>query len=490
MFREGDFYRKVFESSTVALMVVGTDAVVCEHTRAAALMIAGSNVDLVGRLLPSLFAPGSQEGVDAFLRGVASEQIEITPLEAACILGDGDERSIELTGVNLVHSPEVGGVVISLVDRTELRRALEVAERKARFDGLTGLLNRRALEEHARELFTDGAPRPAFVALFDVDQMKRFNDAVGHQVGDDVLRTVADRLSATIGATGTAARIGGDEFAVVLPDIGRTTARRLLERACRAIQEPMEGTDLRVSATCGVTLSTMARHWPGLLHRAEAALYEAKKSKRGGVYFYRGDEPGWDQRRQSERNALLAAEQAVVDLRSDVQRLENETRHDQRTGLLNAAAFDEDLPSLHAAATEQGATYAIVLCDIDFFHNYNMRYLYQPANVTLRRVADAINAACRPGDPVYRYGGEEVVITLANTALPEACEVGERVRAAVAALALPHDSRPDAWIVTISVGVAAADCTAGATAAGVVDAANRALIVAKRGGRNRVECAE
>ena len=182
------------------------------------------------------------------------------------------------------------------------------------------------------------------------------------------------------------------------------------------------------------------------------------------------------------------AEQALADLRSDVLRLEQETRHDQRTGLLNSAAFDEDLPLLHARAVQEGTSYAIVLCDIDFFHNYNQRYLYQPLNVTLRRVADAINAACRPGDPVYRYGGEEIVITLWNTALPEACEVGERVRAAVADLALPHDSRTDTHeVVTISVGVAAT-CSGQATAAGVVDAANRALIVAKRAGRNRVEC--
>ena len=283
--------------------------------------------------------------------------------------------------------------------------------------------------------------------------------------------------------------MGGDEFAVLLPGVSRKTARGLLEAACRAIRAPLEGTDFTATATCGVALSTMARHWPGLIHRADAALYEGKRKKRGGVSFFRGDEPGWDRLRQREREALNAAEQALVDLRSDVVRLEQQTRHDQRTGLLNAAAFDADLPFLHARAVQEGTTYAIVLCDIDFFHNYNQRYLYQPANVTLRRVADAINGACRPGDPVYRYGGEEIVITLSNTALPEACEVGERVRAAVAELGLPHDTRPDPQVVTISVGVAAADTTHGATAAGVVDTANRALITAKRAGRNRVgEC--
>ena len=488
MFRDGAFYRKVVESSNVAMVVVGTDAVVGHHTRAAALMLTGTETDLVGRLFPSLFAPNSQHDVDAFLRIVTASEGEVAPKEATCIVGESDERSIEMTAVNMVDSPEVGGIVVSLADRTELRRALEVEKRRANFDALTGLLNRRAFEDAARELFKDGVADPAFVAIFDVDRLKQFNDAHGHKVGDDVLRRVAERLSAAVGTAGIVARTGGDEFAVLLPGIDRGTARRLLEAACRAIQAPIDDTDFRLSATCGVALSTMARHWPGLLHRADSALYEGKRTKPGGVSFFRGDEPGWDRRRQLERDALTAAEQAVVDLRSDVLRLEQQTRHDQRTGLLNAAAFEQDLPSLHAVAAQEETTYAIVLCDIDFFHNYNQRYLYQPANVTLRRVADAINGACRPGDLVYRYGGEEMVITLRNTPITEACEVGERVRAAVAALALPHDSRSDPQIVTISVGVAAA-CKAGATAAGVVDAANRALIVAKRAGRNRVECA-
>ena len=470
------------------MVVVGTDTAVGHHTRAAALMLTGAEADLVGRLFPSLFGPTSQGDVDAFLRIVAASEDEVAPMEATCIVGADDERSIEMTAVNMVDSPEVGGIVVSLADRTELRRALEVEKRRANFDALTGLLNRRALEDAARELFKDEVADPAFVAIFDVDRLKQFNDAHGHQVGDEVLRRVAERLSATVGTAGIVARTGGDEFAVLLPGIDRGTARRLLEAACRAIHAPIEGTDFRLSATCGVALSTMARHWPGLLHRADSALYEGKRTKPGGVSFFRGDEPGWDRRRQIERDALTAAEQAVVDLRSDVLRLEQQTRHDQRTGLLNAAAFEQDLPSLHAVAEQEGTTYAIVLCDIDFFHNYNQRYLYQPANVTLRRVADAINGACRPGDLVYRYGGEEMVITLRDTPITEACEVGERVRAAVAALALPHDSRSDPQIVTISVGVAAA-CKAGATAPGVVDAANRALIVAKRAGRNRVECA-
>ena len=169
-------------------------------------------------------------------------------------------------------------------------------------------------------------------------------------------------------------------------------------------------------------------------------------------------------------------------------RLEHETRFDRRTGLHNAAAFEEDLAKLHGLAAQRGETYGIVLCDIDFFHRYNERYLYQPANLTLRRVSDALKAACRAGDVVYRYGGEEMTVLLPRTSLPNASDLAERLRLAVAQLAIPHENRPDPTaIVTVSVGVAACVPGTGASPREVVDAANRALIVAKASGRNRVE---
>ena len=176
-------------------------------------------------------------------------------------------------------------------------------------------------------------------------------------------------------------------------------------------------------------------------------------------------------------------------LKSDVVRLEQETRYDQRTGLLNATAFAEDHASLHLLAAQRGESYALVLCDIDFFGNYNKRYLYQPANETLRRVADALKAGCRPGDLVYRYGGEELIILLPGTSLRVARDRAEQLRASIESLAIPHEARPEPRIVTVSVGVAECTPQLGASARSVIDAANRALVTAKETGRNRIEFA-
>ncbi len=205
------------------------------------------------------------------------------------------------------------------------------------------------------------------------------------------------------------------------------------------------------------------------------------------MFFYRRDTPGWDQRRKEERAALLAADQLVEELKSDVVRLEHDTRHDLRTGLLNAQAFESDLRTMHADAAAQDAAYSLVLCDIDYFHNYNERYLYQPANITLRRVAEGLRDACRPGDFVYRYGGEEITVVLPRTSLGDATNLAERLRSAVAGLRIAHENRPVPHIVTVSIGVAECDPCAGQSSASLVDAANKALLEAKRLGRNRVE---
>lgn len=486
------FYQEVVESSAVAVIVVGADAVVRHQTEEAGRMMVGPNADLVGKLFPSLFTPDTQTQVDACIRKATGAHANIrTTVEATCALRKNDERSIEMTAVNLLESPDVGGIVLTLVDRTELRRALDLSEWQARFDSLTGLPNRRTLEAHGRELFSGGHQGPAHLALVDLDNFKGVNDVYGHQTGDQALRSVADRLTRTLGESGIVARVGGTVFGILFRDVSPSKARVLLEEAGRSIRMPLEGVDLELTATCGVVSSTAAKHWPGFLSRADSALLEAKLSKRGGIYFFRGDEPGWEERRNQERDALVEAEQKVAALESDVVRLEHETRNDRRTGLLNPAAFEEDLAAHHSQAAQRGETYAIVLCDVDFFHLYNERYLYQPANQTLRRIADALKAACRAGDVVYRYGGEEMTVLLPRTSLPDASRLAERLRFAVAQLAIPHDNRPDpTTVVTMSAGVAACNPGMGATTREVVDSANRALVVAKASGRNRVEASD
>lgn len=484
MIEDAGFYRELVESSTVAVVLVDADAVIRYHSREAGRMLAGRDADLVGTPLASLFTL-DRDRIAGWLRRVAAQDAQAsTSLEAACFARD---RAIEMTAVNLVASPAIGGIALDLVDRTDLRRALTLAEREATIDALTGLPNRRALDERGRMLFRDGTTRRALLAMLDIDNLKAFNDQHGHEAGDEALRCVAGRLADSLGGVATVARVGGDEFGALFVDVSATEAHALLGTACDAVTVVIDGVDHGLTMSCGVASSARATNWLALVRRADVAVYEAKLAGIGRIYFFRADEPTWQERRKRELEALEAADRQVASLQSDLVRLEHEARHDKRTGLLNAAAFDHDLQALQQLSARRGERYAVVLCDLDFFHNYNERYLFQPANETLRRVADALKGACRSGDVVYRYGGEEITVLLPRTDLDAAADLGERLRSRVAELNIPHENRTGPQIVTVSVGVAECNPRDGHTSRRVVDAANRALLAAKSSGRNRVE---
>lgn len=165
--------------------------------------------------------------------------------------------------------------------------------------------------------------------------------------------------------------------------------------------------------------------------------------------------------------------------------LAEQVRSDPLTGLGNRLRLEEDLLAYDARRVRYGQSYCVLLCDIDHFKALNDRQGHQAGDGILRRVADALRSQSRASDAVYRYGGEEFLVLLAEQELDGALIVCERIRRAVQALGLTHiDS--DAGVVTISIG--AAQCPRGdrTDATDAIARADRALYAAKAQGRNRV----
>lgn len=168
------------------------------------------------------------------------------------------------------------------------QQARESAERLARIDPLTGLLNRRAFDEQARGLFSTAqrSGRPLSVLMLDVDHFKAINDRHGHDGGDLVLVAVADRLRQNCRAGDLLARWGGEEFLLLLPETGREQAAALAERIRAELSErPMrhEQQEIPVTLSLGVAELGPELGLSTLIQAADAALYEAKSGGRNRV---------------------------------------------------------------------------------------------------------------------------------------------------------------------------------------------------------------
>lgn len=157
----------------------------------------------------------------------------------------------------------------------------------ARTDGLTGLLNRRAFDDELAIAVTRAERYPQDLSLItlDIDNFKHLNDTYGHPAGDKVICAVSRMLLATSRRVDRVARIGGEEFAIILSDTSSTAALRLAERLRQAISSD-DSTGITCSASFGVACLQSADKRPeALLHAVDRALYAAKAAGRNCVRY-------------------------------------------------------------------------------------------------------------------------------------------------------------------------------------------------------------
>jgi diguanylate cyclase (GGDEF)-like protein/PAS domain S-box-containing protein len=241
---------------------------------------------LVGSSLLKLCAEADRERLTAFLGEVAATYGKaVGPVEVA--VGSGARRyTLECVGSNLLDDPAVGGLAINFRDVSE-RKALEEQLRQLAFhDSLTLLANRslfRNRVQHALAL-AHRARQQVAVLFLDLDDFKNVNDSLGHDAGDRLLQTAAQRLVKSTRSADTVARLGGDEFAILLEGIidpadVELIAATIIESFKQPL--PLDGKDILVAASIGVAFSQTGDDTEQLLRNADIAMYSAKAAGKG-----------------------------------------------------------------------------------------------------------------------------------------------------------------------------------------------------------------
>jgi diguanylate cyclase (GGDEF)-like protein/PAS domain S-box-containing protein len=211
---------------------------------------------------------------------------------------DGTQRDFEFVLKNLVDDPAVGGVVVNYRDVTERRQLENELRHQAFHDSLTNLANRALFMDrlqHAMER-QRGFGHPLAVLFIDLDDFKTVNDSLGHGEGDRLLMGVAERLRAVLRGGDTVARMGGDEFAVLVEDaIDVDAPTEVAARLLACLQPPFDhdGKELYVRASVGVaSWESTTETAEDLSRNADMAMYTAKANGKNRVAVF---EPGMHQ---------------------------------------------------------------------------------------------------------------------------------------------------------------------------------------------------
>ena len=200
-------------------------------------------------------------------------------------------RVVKLTLANQVDTPEVNGWVITAHDITEQAQLTSELRHQSMHDTLTGLPNRGLLFDRIQHSFnrvSRSEERHTSVVLVDIDDFKSVNDSLGHTIGDELLRAVAERLSSCVRQGDTVARLGGDEFAILLEDTDESEALILAQRALESLSLPVNfGTgDFAVRASAGVVSQLGAGDPVELLRAADIAMYASKRDGKARVTIF------------------------------------------------------------------------------------------------------------------------------------------------------------------------------------------------------------
>jgi diguanylate cyclase (GGDEF)-like protein/PAS domain S-box-containing protein len=328
--------RALIDASPVAIIELDRIGLVREWNAAAHRLLAWPASEVIGKPLPANVL-GHGLDLTSLLTGLDAGA-SLPVLQLRCRRRDGRLVDVEFSAAaTRDNAGNVRGLMALLVDVTERKRLERKLQHQAQHDSLTGLPNRELLSTRLVDALTAARSSGARTGLLliDLDKFKEVNDTLGHACGDQLLAQIGPRLlTAALRENDTVARLSGDEFAVLLPDIsGVDAAVSIAERVLTALHTPFTlgnagasgDTNADVAASIGVAVAPEHGTNPtDLLRHADTAMYEAKEAA-AGVAVYEPDRSEraptrfgllGELRRALDRNELVVYYQPKIDVDS------------------------------------------------------------------------------------------------------------------------------------------------------------------------------
>jgi diguanylate cyclase (GGDEF)-like protein/PAS domain S-box-containing protein len=285
-------FQTLVQNASDVILIARPDTTITYQTPSARSILGYEPGALEGERFTTLLHPDDVEQALAVYTAVAFRAG--TPVTAQWRVRhrEGSWSYVEVVANNLLSDPTVEGIVLTMRDVSERKALEEELKHQAFHDALSGLANRALFRDRLEHASARAARSQTSLAVLflDLDDFKLVNDSLGHAAGDEMLVVVAERLTRSLRTGDTAARFGGDEFAILLEETsGPDEACRLAARIIDDLRAPMRISDreVQVRASIGIALSPAGGEAPAdLLQAADVAMYAAKGRGKGRYEVY------------------------------------------------------------------------------------------------------------------------------------------------------------------------------------------------------------
>ena len=272
-------FQALFQHAPDLVSVLDAKGRIAYSSPSASAVLGFETGRLTGTAVFDIVHPDDRPYMIHHFDALLKERDAVVRLQCRVRPASGDYRWFEFTASNQMHNPALTGVVINARDISQTRAFQEQLAHEAAHDALTGLPNRRRMQDALGASLRDDAVAVLFV---DLDGFKPVNDAHGHEAGDELLRQVAERLSACVRENDVLARVGGDEFVVLMPGVHDSSdTEAMCTRIGDTFRAPfrIEGHDVTIGASVGVHLAPLSCDPDEALRAADHAMYTIKKSR-------------------------------------------------------------------------------------------------------------------------------------------------------------------------------------------------------------------